>query len=107
MVLNLSSALDFLIIPCLTSLGCVTAFVYCEHKGFEKSQNFFRQMLPGKSDTFYFRSDFIISAILGTVIGIVIYSPTTEYQALAAGLGWTAAFSIVKSDGKSRSAHSP
>lgn len=85
-------------IPSITLLGCVTAFVFSEQKGIRSSTKFLRGMFPHKSATFYFRIDFLLSVIIGTCIGIILYSPHTEYQALAAGIGWTAAFSILKSE---------
>ena len=32
----------------------------------------------------------------GTCIAVILESPTTAYQALAAGVGWTAAFNLLK-----------
>jgi hypothetical protein len=85
-------------IPSITLLGCITAYVFSEQKGIKSSANFLKGMFPQRSKAFYFRTEFIMSAVIGTCIGIILYSPQTEYQALAAGIGWTAAFSIIKAD---------
>jgi len=85
-------------IPSVTALGCITAYVFSEQKGIKSSQNFLKKFFPKKPASFYFRLDFFMSAIIGTGIGLILYSPTTAYQALAAGIGWTAAFNIVKSE---------
>jgi hypothetical protein len=85
-------------IPSVTLLGCVTAYIFSEQKGLKSSSRFLKSFFPERSEAFYFRTDFIISALVGTCIGIILYSPITEYQALAAGVGWTAAFNIVKAE---------
>lgn len=88
---------DALRLPSLTALGCVTAYVYSEQKEIESSLDFLRKFFPDKHDAFYFRIDFFITAVVGTCVGLTLYAPTNPYQALAAGIGWTAAFSIAKS----------
>jgi hypothetical protein len=85
-------------IPSVTLLGCITAHVYSEYKGFKSAQKFLKQFFPKRRDSFYIRLEFILSALVGTCIGIILYSPATPYQALAAGIGWTAAFNLLKAD---------
>ena len=67
-------------LPSITLLGCVTAYVYSEQKGIKSSLKFLSKFFPRRSQTFYFRVDFVISALIGTSIGIILYSPTTGYQ---------------------------
>jgi len=93
-----SAIIATLSIPSVTALGCITAYVYSEQKGLKGSVVFLKRCFPKKTEAFYFRMDFFISAIIGTGIGLILYSPTTAYQALAAGIGWTAAFNIVKAE---------
>ena len=88
-------------IPSVTALGCITAYVYCQQKEMRGSHDFLKRFFPNRSDAFYLRTDFAMSAIIGTVIGIILYSPHTAYQALAAGLGWTAAFNVVSASKRS------
>jgi hypothetical protein len=83
-------------LPSVTALGCVTAYVYSEQKEIESSHQFLRRFFPDRSDAFYFRVDFFMTAVVGTCIGQILYQPRNTYQALAAGIGWTAAFSIAK-----------
>ena len=85
-------------IPSVTLLGCVTAYIFSEQKGVNNSVRFLRNMLPCRSSAFYFRLEFLLSVVVGTCVGIILYSPKTEYQALAAGIGWTAAFTILKAE---------
>ena len=96
--INLVYIITVLRIPAVTALGCVAAYMYSERKGLKTSRHFLTQMFPGYSDTFYFRCDFLLSAIIGTVIARILYVTDTEYQAFVAGLGWTAAFSIAIAD---------
>jgi hypothetical protein len=85
-------------IPSITLLGCVTAHIYAEYKGFKTAEKFFKRFLPKRNESFYVRVEFGFSALVGTCIGIILYSPATSYQALAAGVGWTAAFNLLKAD---------
>lgn len=101
---NVQSAWEFANIPSITFLGCVTAYVFTQQKGIKSSIRFLKDFFPRRSSAFYIRVDFIMSVIIGTCIGVILYSPTTEYQALAAGLGWTAAFSIMKAENPNRQA---
>ncbi|WP_158930185.1 hypothetical protein [Acidisphaera sp. S103] len=97
-MVDLQAYLAIATLPSITLLGCVTAYIYCEQKGLKNSQKFLTKFFPNRTPRFYFRSDFVLSAIIGTCIGIILYSPKTGYQALAAGVGWTAAFSLLKSE---------
>ena len=98
MELDLAAAIKAATIPSITLLGCVTAHVYSEQKGFKSGRKYLKQFFPKKTTAFYIRLEFILSAILGTCIGIILYSPSTPYQALAAGVGWTAAFNLTKAE---------
>jgi hypothetical protein len=96
------SVLDFLqsygqdIRICLTTLfGAAGMYVFSSYKGFDNSINFLRRMLPGKSDTFYYRCDFFVMSVAGALIGVITFSPQGIYQALAAGFGWTGAMNIL------------
>jgi uncharacterized membrane protein YbjE (DUF340 family) len=95
---NVQAAWEFANIPSITLLGCVTAYVFTQQKGIKSSIRFLKGLFPRRSSAFYLRVDFILSVIIGTCIGVILYSPITEYQALASGLGWTAAFSIIKAE---------
>jgi uncharacterized membrane protein YbjE (DUF340 family) len=101
---NVQSAWEFANIPSITFLGCVTSYVFTQQKDIKSSIRFLKDFFPSRSSAFYIRVDFILSVIIGTCIGVILYSPITEYQALAAGLGWTAAFSIMKAENPNRQA---
>jgi hypothetical protein len=102
---NIQSAWAFANIPSITFLGCVTAYVFSQQKGIKSSIRFLKDFFPRRSSAFYIRVDFILSVIIGTCIGAILHAPiTTSYQALAAGLGWTAAFSIMKAENPNRQA---
>jgi hypothetical protein len=104
MIPDLKLLIDALALPSVTALGCVTAYVYSEQKELESSLRFLRRFFPNREDTFYFRADFFVTAVVGTCIGLLLYDPRNHYQALAAGIGWTAAFSIVKAEKGKRTA---
>lgn len=101
---DIQAAWHFANIPSVTLLGCITAYVFSQQKGLKSSIKFLKDFFPQQSSAFYIRIDFVLSVIIGTCIGVILYSPNTEYQALAAGLGWTAAFSIMKAENPNRQA---
>jgi hypothetical protein len=102
MPLDVQSVITLANIPSVTLLGCVTAYVFSEQKGIKSSRKFLNGFFPRRSAEFYLRVDFLLSALIGTCIGIILYSPATSYQALAAGIGWTAAFSLIKAERTSK-----
>src|SRR5262249_17829594 len=87
--------------PALTFLGCVTAYIFAGQKGFS-SQTFLKKFFPGRSAHFYFRADFFLSVVVGTGIGFALYLPHNVHSALAAGIGWTAAFSMARAERRTR-----
>ena len=95
--LHLSEMVAWLTIPAMTALGCMTAYIFCEQKQVKGSRDFLEGFFPGHTPVFYLRCDFALSVIVGTIIGVALYSPNTVYQAVAAGRGWKAAFNIVSS----------
>jgi hypothetical protein len=74
-----------------TLFGSAGMYVFSSFKGFDNSINFLKRMVPGRSDTFYYRYDLIVMTISGTIIGLITFSPNGIYQALAAGFGWAGA----------------
>jgi len=78
-----------------TLLGSAGMYIFSSFKGFDNSQNFLKRMIPGRSDTFYYRSDFILMTVVGALIGLITFSPQGVYQALAAGFGWTGAMNVL------------
>lgn len=79
----------------VTLFGAAGMYVFSSFKGFENSINFLKRIIPDKSDTFYYRSDFLLVSVSGTIIGLITFSPQSVYQALAAGFGWTGAMNVL------------
>ncbi|HEY2955738.1 MAG TPA: hypothetical protein VGK89_10870 [Candidatus Eisenbacteria bacterium] len=71
--------------------GSVAMYVFQLNRGFEGALGFLRRILPGRSDAFYSRVDFIVVSLAGSAIGQIIFEPRTPFQALAAGVGWVGA----------------
>jgi hypothetical protein len=99
---EMSSLVDYVLsyadgmrIPLTTLFGSAGMYMFSTYKGFDNSINFLRRMVPDRTDTFYFRFDFILMSCVGTVIGLIAFSPTEIYQALAAGFGWTGALNVL------------
>jgi hypothetical protein len=106
-----TSAVDFLVaygqdlkIIITTLFGSAGMYVFSSYKGFDNSINFLKRMMPGRSDTFYYRSDFVVMSLSGTIIGLITFSPQGIYQALAAGFGWAGAMNVLL---KADPPHSP
>jgi hypothetical protein len=98
----MSSLIDFLLsrgdeirIGFTTLFGSAGMYVFSSYKGFDNSINFVKRMMPGHSDTFYYRFDFFLMSFAGALIGLITFSPQGIYQALAAGFGWTGAMNVL------------
>jgi hypothetical protein len=78
-----------------TLFGSAGMYVFASHKGFDNSINFFKRMFPNHSETFYYRFDFVLMTVAGALIGLISFSPTGTYEALAAGFGWTGAMNVL------------
>jgi hypothetical protein len=82
-------------IALITLFESAGMYVFSAYKGFDNSINFLKRMLPNKSDTFYYRCDFVLMSFVGAAIGLITFSPQSIYQALAAGFGWTGAMNVL------------
>jgi hypothetical protein len=78
-----------------TLFGSAGMYVFSAFKGFDNSINFLKKMMPGRSDTFYYWSDFVVMSLSGTIIGLITFDPQGIYQALAAGFGWAGAMNVL------------
>ena len=45
--------------------------------------------MPNKSETFYFRLDFIILPLIGALLAYVLLDPTSLKASIFAGLSWS------------------
>jgi len=97
------SVVEALSMPSLTLLGCVSSYIYTEQKGIKNSAKFLEKFFPNRPSVFYFRLNFFLSVVIGTCIGEVMFFPSRPHQAIAAGIGWMAAFTILTTE---KSGHS-
>jgi hypothetical protein len=81
----------------LTLFGTIATYVFGMQRGFEGAVSFLRRVLPGRSDAFYHRTDFILVSVFGSMIGAIIFDPHNAFQALAAGCGWVGALNVLLS----------
>jgi hypothetical protein len=58
-------------------------------KSFQGSKVFLRGVIPNQSDTFYNRLDFIVLPIIGTVLAVVLISPSDPKTGVFSGLSWS------------------
>src|SRR5262245_51555389 len=79
----------------ITLLGAVTMYLFSLQKGFHGSSEVLEKLFPARQQSFYYRVDFLLSTVLGAILGTIIYQPSTSIQALAAGLGWVGAVNIL------------
>lgn len=77
-----------------TVFGAGTAHALSLHKDYQGTVNFLTKLFPNRSDTFYYRTDAILSIIIGSIIGYVLTQPLSLNQALIAGLGWVSASNL-------------
>jgi uncharacterized protein YoxC len=57
----------------------------CDHT----SLPLLHRIFPNKSETFYNRTDFIVTVIVGSILGYVVMEPSTTFTAIAGGFGWS------------------
>jgi hypothetical protein len=76
-------------------LGAIAMYLFASSKGRQSTVPRLRRLLPGKSDTFYYRTDFILVIIIGSAFGDIFFNPQAPIQALAAGCGWVGALNVL------------
>jgi hypothetical protein len=72
----------------IVGLGCAAGRVFPFQREFQGSREFLKHMFPGHERVFYERADFILTCIMGSILGMLIVQPTSVHTALATGLGW-------------------
>lgn len=87
---------DFLLYL-IALLGATSTYVFSLNKGFEGATRFLRRMFPGRSKVFYDRLDFFLVIFVGSGLGFILFGPTTNTQALMAGLGWVSTVNVLLS----------
>lgn len=93
---KLIASSDFLLYL-VTLLGATATYIFSLNKGFEGATCFLKKMFPGRVKVFYDRLDFFLVIFVGSGIGFILFSPTTNPQALMAGLGWVSAVNVLLS----------
>jgi hypothetical protein len=76
-------------------LGAVLMYFFADRNGLEGTVPKLRLLLPGRSDTYYFRLDFVLLILVGPVVGLICFAPTNPFQALASGCGWVGALNVL------------
>lgn len=73
-----------------TWLGAVCAHLLSLYSDdFKGTIPFVKKLLPKKSDTFYFRIDFLILPVIGALLAYVLLEPTSLKTSIFAGLSWS------------------
>lgn len=70
-------------------------YMFSVVKGFQGTLSTLRNLLPNRSNSYYYKLDFLIVAIAGSIIGTIFFRPQDPLQALAAGLSWFGALSVL------------
>lgn len=50
---------------------------------------FVKKVVPNKSDTFYFRMDFLLLPLIGALLAYVLLDPTSFKTSVFSGLSWS------------------
>lgn len=95
-IVRILTSTDFLLYL-VTLLGATSTYIFSLNKGFEGATRFLRRMFPGRLKVFYDRLDFFLVIFVGSGLGFILFSPTTNPQALMAGLGWVSAVNVLLS----------
>jgi hypothetical protein len=72
----------------IVGIGCVAGRMFPFQRDFQGSREFLEHMFPGRAAVFYERTDFFLSCVMGSILGMLIVQPTSVHTALATGLGW-------------------
>jgi hypothetical protein len=72
----------------IVGLGCAAGRVFPFQREFQGSREFLEHMFPGRMPLFYERADFLVTCVMGSILGMLIVQPTSVHTALATGLGW-------------------
>ena len=72
----------------IVAIGCAAGRVFPFQREFQGSREFLEHMYPGRTPLFYERADFLVTCILGAILGTLIVQPASVHSALATGLGW-------------------
>ena len=83
----------------ITLFGCVAMYIFSNQKGFQGTIAFLKKFFPKRTKLFYYRTDFFLVTIAGSIIGTIFFNPTSTIEALAAGFGWVGAINILMNEG--------
>lgn len=73
-----------------TWLGSVCGHVLSLYSDeFKGSKPFLEKMFPNQSDTFYFRLDFLILPLIGSLLACVLLEPSNIKTCIFSGLSWS------------------
>jgi hypothetical protein len=72
----------------IVGIGCAAGRVFPFQREFQGSREFLEHMFPGRTPLFYERTDFLVSCVMGSILGMLIVQPVSVHTALATGLGW-------------------
>jgi hypothetical protein len=72
----------------VVGIGCAAGRVFPFQREFQGSREFLEHMFPGRTDVYYERADFLLTSVMGSILGMLLVQPATIHTALATGLGW-------------------
>lgn len=73
-----------------TWLGAICAHILSLYSSsFKGTIPFLKNLFPGKSKVFYFRLDFLVLPVIGTLLAYVLLEPVGLKSSIFAGLSWS------------------
>ena len=72
----------------LTCVACMAMHIFSVNKDFRGAQDWISKAFPTLGAQWVHRVDCLLVVFLGTIIALVAFEPKTEFQAVAAGMGW-------------------
>ncbi len=73
-----------------TWLGAISAHLLSLYSDdFKGTIPFIKKLFPNKSETFYFRIDFLILPLIGALMAYVLLDPSSLKSSIFAGLSWS------------------
>lgn len=87
----------------VTWIGAIIGHILSLYKPeFRRTIPFIRGLIPNKSDTFYFRMDFLLLPLIGAFLGLFLIRPSEVENAIFTGLTWSGTLIALLKTGSSK-----
>ncbi len=110
--MNLTQAFAFIFTIFTSSAVLTWVGAICGHllslysNDFSGTKPFLEKILPGKSEAFYYRLDFLLLPIIGAILAMCLLDPTSAKSSVFAGLSWSGTITALLKKNANKSSRS-